>query len=491
MPLVAKRRRITRRWRTLQRVRASIELESSRQRTSVDASCSVFQTVLGFLAMSREIVPVTPPPIFELNIEQVTCYTSARTCLRLYGSALPPLPPPTRRTGMIRAMGRVLGCIACVMAVSVAGCSGVSSTTPPAPTPLIGCSSAIARAGSLLKPLDVAAVSGYPFGVVAIPNNDRAIVSTTTVGRDGGGSLETLQVRSGAVRLVSTVALIGTAQAYGIALSHDDRWLAVATGPDTLLVNVSKLLSGALNPVVATLTDNSRGQVEVAFSNDDRYVFVSDENSEAVSVFDISVAVASGFTSLPTAVGEVPLGASPVGLAVSPDGRWLYVAGFDASNGRGSLWVIDQQIASSNPHAAVVSHVAAGCSLVRVVLSPKGDTAWVTAQLSNKLLAFDTAALRVRPEHSLQAAIQVGSEPTGLALYSDGRYAVVTNSARFLEPGEAQTIMVVNLSAALQHRPAIKAWIAAGAFPREAAVDGNLGLVTNYNSDTVEVFRLP
>jgi DNA-binding beta-propeller fold protein YncE len=87
--------------------------------------------------------------------------------------------------------------------------------------------------------------------------------------------------------------------------------------------------------------------------------------------------------------------------------------------------------------------------------------------------------------------VRVGPEPVGLALYDGGRYAVVANSARFVTPNEPQSLTVVDLEAALAGRGAVVAWIAAGAFPREVATDGGLGLVTNYDSNTVEAFRLP
>jgi DNA-binding beta-propeller fold protein YncE len=115
----------------------------------------------------------------------------------------------------------------------------------------------------------------------------------------------------------------------------------------------------------------------------------------------------------------------------------------------------------------------------------------VTSQESNLLLAYSTIGLRTDPSNSMRASVRVGQEPTGLALYGGGRYALVTNSSRFIAPRQAQSVTSVDLIAALDHRPAVIAWLAAGAFPREAAVDGSVGLVTNYNSASVDVFNLP
>jgi DNA-binding beta-propeller fold protein YncE len=276
-----------------------------------------------------------------------------------------------------------------------------------------------------------------------------------------------------------------------MALSHNGSWLAVTTSDNgTLLVSVAELLAGNADPILGRLEDGASGQVEAAFSIDDDYLFVTDENSDQLSVFNVARAVANGFTA-GDAVGRVLLSAGPVGIATSPDGRWVYATTEGPSGGPGFLWVLDEHIATQDPVAAIVSHVGAGCNPVRVALSPSGNMAWVTARASNALIGFDTADLRTQPSRAVKAVVRVGLEPVGLALYDDGDYAVVANSARFVPADTAQTLTVVDLQAALARRTAVVAWIAAGAFPREIAIDGEFGLVTNYGSNTVEAFRLP
>jgi DNA-binding beta-propeller fold protein YncE len=276
-----------------------------------------------------------------------------------------------------------------------------------------------------------------------------------------------------------------------MALSHDSRWLAVTTSENsTLLVSVAELLAGVADPILGRLDDGASGQIEAAFSIDDHYLFVTDEDSDQLSVFNVDAAVANGFTSV-DAVGRVLLSAAPVGIAISDDGRWVYVTTEGPSGGPGFLWVLDERVATQDPDAAIVSHIGAGCNPVRVALSPDGQMAWVTARASNALIGFNTADLRTEPLHALVAVVRVGLEPVGLALYDDGDYAVVANSARFVSPVAPQTLTVVNLVAARAGRGAVVAWIAAGAFPREVAIDGAFGLVTNYGSSTVETFHLP
>jgi len=289
---------------------------------------------------------------------------------------------------------------------------------------------------------------------------------------------------------VNTITLSGASAALGMALSYDHRWLAVTTGASTLLVSVPELLAGVQDPEVATLEDSGTGQIEAAFSTNDQYIFVTDEDSGELSVFSIAAAVSSGFRTTPVSIGQVPLGPAPVGVAVSPDGDWIYVTTDGSGSGPGELWLIDAHLAAQSPKSAVVTHVDAGCQPVRVALTPTGNMAWVTARASNLLLGFNTADLRDEPSRALRAAVRVGPEPVGVALYDNGEYAVVANSARFVAPGEPQTLTLVDLGAAVAGQVAITGWVAAGAFPREVATDGSVGVVTNFDSRTVQVFSL-
>jgi DNA-binding beta-propeller fold protein YncE len=93
-----------------------------------------------------------------------------------------------------------------------------------------------------------------------------------------------------------------------MALSHNGRWLAVTTFDNgTLLISVAELLAGSADPVLGQLEDGTSGQIEAAFSIDDQYLFVTDEDSGQLSVFDVERALGSGFNSAHAAVGRVLL----------------------------------------------------------------------------------------------------------------------------------------------------------------------------------------
>ena len=107
---------------------------------------------------------------------------------------------------------------------------------------------------------------------------------------------------------MSAKILAAASSATGMALSHNGRWLAVTTFDNgTFLVSVADLLAGIADPVLGLLEDGTSGQIEAAFSVDDRYLFVADENSAQVSVFDVERAVGSGFNSAHVAIGQALL----------------------------------------------------------------------------------------------------------------------------------------------------------------------------------------
>ena len=384
--------------------------------------------------------------------------------------------------------------VVAMLATLVGLCACGNSATPTAGTTSLSlaCASSTAHVGRLEPATDTVATGGSPFSVLPIPGTDLAVASVTTDGNPPRGALAVLRVSAETESLARSIILPATTGASGMALSHNVRLLAVTTPSDgTLIVSISELLADDADPVVGGLDDGTSGQIEAAFSIDDNYLFVTDENSDDLSVFNIARGLASGFTTANVLVGRVLLSAGPVGVAVSPNGQSVYVTTEGPSGGPGFLWVLDERIASQNPGAAIVGHVGAGCNPVRVAVSPTGDMVWVTARASDALVGFSAADLLTQSSRALKAIVRVGFEPVGLALYDGGDDAVVANSSRFATSPAPQNLTVVNLAAALAGRVAIVDWVAAGVFPREISIDGAIGLVTNYGSNTVEAFKIP
>jgi DNA-binding beta-propeller fold protein YncE len=331
-------------------------------------------------------------------------------------------------------------------------------------------------------------VPGPPFGVVATPDGRYSLVDLI------GGRVLVFSDASFVPKLIHTIRLPGVS--VGSSLTRDGRYLLIANRAGATVVSVKRAVAGTPGAVLGTLAPNSRqqlgGAIETASSADGRYVFVSLEGSASVAVYDIGGGVAHA-----RYIGLIPVGEAPVGLALSPDGRYLYttseVAGRQRFRGpvgtNGTLSVISVRAAERDPTHAVLATVPAMNQPVRVAVSPDGAVVWVTARGSDRLLAFSATKLLKDASHALLAKVPVGAAPVGLALFDHGKRVIVADSNRFNAPGQHAALTVVDTAAALAHRSSVIATIPSGMFPREMAVEpnGRTVLVGNFASSQLEV----
>ena len=419
-------------------------------------------------------------------------------------AATVPEPAPARRgpvrrrpwwrtpAALIVAACLVVGGAAGGVVAALSGGSGGPETTSNAANGVAaatipGCSAAVAPAKNLTTVKStLTTTGGQPFGVVTTANGDFSFATlgnSVAVLSNSGSSL--------APKLVHTVPVSGAQR--GLALTHDGLLLIAATGSGAAVINVAAAEQGTSNPVVGTLTSDFGNQaVEVAVSRDDRFAFVTLQAGAGMVVFDLHKALATRTFGSADVVGKVPLGQQPVGMAMSPDGRWLYVtsmtrqvfANLDTAKGAGTLSVVDVGQAETAPAKAVVATAAAGCNPVRVVAAANGRQLWVTSRESNALLGFSAATLRSDPDHALNARVAVGAAPIGLALVKGGSRILVANtSLHAAQPGTGASVAVVSASAALSGGHALLGTFATG-LGREfaAAPDGRTILMPD-NTD--------
>jgi DNA-binding beta-propeller fold protein YncE len=297
----------------------------------------------------------------------------------------------------------------------------------------------------------------------------------------------------------------------GESITPDGKYLLAADNAAVAVLSVARAESGAAGAVLGTLSapagsgaaagGGPGGAIEVAASPDGRFAFVTLEDSQRAAVFNLGAALSRGFGPADY-VGSIPLELAPVGITVSPGGRWLYATSEIASRGtgaagpiagpggalsEGTLTVIDLRRAETDPAASVVATVDAGCQPVRVTTAADGTQVWVTARASDELLCFAAARLVSDPKRALVAAVRVGEAPVGLAAVRGSSLVVVADSNRFGASGATSDLDVVNVAAALAGRPAVVGHIRAGLFPRDMtlAPDGTL-LVSNFDSGQVE-----
>ncbi len=385
-----------------------------------------------------------------------------------------------------------LGALALLVALLVAVPS--AEGVPPPAIRVPTCSTAVARGPSLPSADPTFTnVGGEPFGVAAT----RGYVFVANL----AGGLDVLADHDSAPHLIHKIGLRG-GEPVGASLTADGRYLLMADGGNgAYVVDVARAEAGAKGALLGRLTSSTSrrfgGAIEVTASRDGRYAFVSLEDSDQIAVYKLAAAIAGHFARS-TYVGAIPTGLAPVGLAVSPDGRWLYSTseiggpGARTSGQVGSLSVISVQTAERDPAKAVVATTSAGCNPVRVVVSANGQDVWVTARESDELLAFSAAKLEAHSKDAELANVRVGEAPVGLALVDGGSRIVVADSNRFGAAGRSSGLMIVSTAAALAHRSAIVGTVKSGLFPREMALEpaGTVLLVGNFASGTLEAVHI-
>ena len=360
--------------------------------------------------------------------------------------------------------------------------TGTAAVVPKIPA----CTTATAAAKPLSKvTISPVSLGGHPFGVATTPSGHHDFVTL-------GNSLAVLRNGS-ALRpaLLHTISVPGAKK--GDSVASDDKLLLLASGSGAQVLN-SKDAEHGQAVVMGTLSSpGGRGAVEVQLSPDGRFAFVTLQSSGGVAVFNLQAALADGFAAS-SFVGLVPTGSEPVGMAVSPDGRWLYVTSIEkvATPGpsEGELSVVSLKKAEVRPAKSVVSTATAGCEPVRVIVSGDGSDVWVTARASNALLGFSAAKLRTDPRHSLIARVGVGAEPIGLTFAANGNRIVVANSDLTQLAGAGPSLTVVSTSAALAGKPAVLGQLDTGLVPRQFATEGNTLLVTNTGSGQLQAINL-
>jgi YVTN family beta-propeller protein len=185
------------------------------------------------------------------------------------------------------------------------------------------------------------------------------------------------------------------------------------------------------------------------------YAYVPNSDDNTVSV----ILVADH-----TVVATIDVGDSPEGVAVTPDGRFVYVTNSISDN----VSVIDT---SNN---SVETIVLASNSLPRgVAVSPKGLTAFVSNSLSGTLSVIRTS------DNAVADNVAVGNRPQGVAVLSNGIFAYVVNSLD-------NNVSVINTAVNLE-----VATIAVDTLPRSivATPQGDFIYVTNFLAGTVSVVR--
>lgn len=364
------------------------------------------------------------------------------------------------------------------------------------------------------EPVSFVPLPGHPFSTVSSPDGCWLFVSVTSSNPRSFNGVAVLRRRGGEITLEKVFPV--EAEPTGLTLTHDGKLLVVADGDYVVFMDVARMTGGAGgDPILGYIKDGDfPGSVYVNTTADDKLLFVSDENAQAVTVINLPKARAEGFKES-AIIGRIPTGVAPIALTFSPDGRWLYTTsqrapeslkwpieckpeGLDPATAQprfpqGAILVVDVAKAATDPANSIAARVQAGCSPVRLAISPDGSRAYVTARNSNALLAFDTAKFHTDAATARVGTVPVGSSPVGVAVVNEGRQVFVSNSNRFARDQTVrQTLTVIDAARVGEGAAAVQGSVPAGLFPREfgRSSDGQTLFVSNYISSELEVIDL-
>ena len=196
-------------------------------------------------------------------------------------------------------------------------------------------------------------------------------------------------------RLVVATIPVGSLP-YGVAVDA-----ATGSAYVSALAGHSVTVIGPAHDVIATIAvPNPHG---LAVSPDGRYLYAGDYGNGALSVID---------TAAREVVAQVPVGGLPVGIAVHPSGTPVFVASFT-----------DRRLVAIDAATwKVVGHADVGAGAAGVALGAGGAIAYVS-----NMEDYSVSIVRTR-DMVVLATVPVGSGPLGIGVDPDGRSVYVANA---------------------------------------------------------------
>jgi PQQ-dependent catabolism-associated beta-propeller protein len=182
--------------------------------------------------------------------------------------------------------------------------------------------------------------------------------------------------------------VVGT-EPEGVTVSPDGRWVYVTAETS----NTISVIDMRTEKVVATFLVDARPRSS-AFTHDGRFAYATSEVGGSVARIDARRHRVLARARVGT--GEE----KPVGVAVSPDSRWVYVA----------LGAAHALVKLDATTLREVGRVPIGRRPWGVALSPDGRFAYTANGLTDDISVVDTRAMRVTQ------SVKVGTRPWGVAV---------------------------------------------------------------------------
>jgi YVTN family beta-propeller protein len=209
-------------------------------------------------------------------------------------------------------------------------------------------------------------------GVAVMPDGQQVYVTSpgTIMNNNGFFGGNTVSVINTATNTLERIISGGTGT-FGVAFTPDGKFAYVGNnGDDTVSV-----INTASNTIVSAIrippvrSGSANQPIGVAITPDGRFAYVTNSGSNSVSVIN---------TTTRQVVLSIPVGNSPVGITISSDGQYVYVADMNNNNNNnnntpnaGTVSVI--RVATNT----VVASITVGTSPIGISVTPDGRYVYV------------------------------------------------------------------------------------------------------------------
>jgi YVTN family beta-propeller protein len=249
-----------------------------------------------------------------------------------------------------------------------------------------------------------------------------------------------------------------------ITIPVADNPLDIAMTADGKTAYVGQFTAGKIaeisHNVIVRSAAIGNGVAGLALSKDGTRLYVGLSNENALAVVD---------TKDLSVLKKIPVGTYPIGVRLSPDGRWVGVACNLSST----------FVAVSTGDFSTTS-VAVGAQPYYLAITADSKRAWVNGYGANDVSAIDVAAPAAGPlKLSVAGHVVVGTNPVGLALSRDDKQLWVANWGDGTISVVSTSALTVTSTRRVGNQPY---WVAIH------PLDGSV-LVSNYGSEMLDVFR--
>lgn len=243
---------------------------------------------------------------------------------------------------------------------------------------------------------DAIMVGAFPEGVAVSPDGRKAYVANRTE-----GSVSMVNIATNTVSITSPFFL----PVQAIAVHPDNRQLYVAGGAGGVLVlDTANLTLIDTIPINAGVGDQPNPQ-GIAVSPDGQFLYVSaSEDGGGVTVVDLATKAIVNTISM--GAGTMPLGVAP-----NPNGREVYFA----IAGPPDEVKIYEPLSNT-----ITGSISVGSRPVGIAVTPNGGKVYESNELSNSLTIWNTSTKQ-------SVTTFVGTFPSGIAISPDGTRAYVAN----------------------------------------------------------------